>query len=232
MEQLADAVRLFRTSREWIAPILTQSAFLERGVLTPDEFVRAGDHLVACCPSWRWEEGESSKIKPFLPPKKQFLSTRSVPSFRRVANLNATSVDEKTVTLEGGSEWEAPTLSTLNDEDFDGEVLVDLKDVLSEQPKSPKKTTLMTDKKAPSIETKPAASKEDEYLDMEDFSLALDDDAVAPPSSSSIQSLPAGVTSTNQSSASSSIFMSSSSVVKTRRYDISITYDKYYQTPR
>lgn len=30
------------------------SAFKEKGVLTPDEFVQAGDNLVAKCPTWAW----------------------------------------------------------------------------------------------------------------------------------------------------------------------------------
>ena len=32
---MQDAVRLFRNTREWLAPVLTESAFLSKGVLTP-----------------------------------------------------------------------------------------------------------------------------------------------------------------------------------------------------
>jgi hypothetical protein len=32
----------------------TVSAFKEKGVLTPDEFVEAGDNLVSKCPTWSW----------------------------------------------------------------------------------------------------------------------------------------------------------------------------------
>jgi len=38
----------------------TVSAFKEKGVLSVDEFVQAGDNLVAKCPTWSWESGESS----------------------------------------------------------------------------------------------------------------------------------------------------------------------------
>ena len=40
---------------EALYPVLQQSAFAERGVLTPDEFVQAGDELVGKCPTWAWE---------------------------------------------------------------------------------------------------------------------------------------------------------------------------------
>ena len=44
--------------REALYPVLQQSAFAERGVLTPDEFVQAGDELVGKCPTWAWESGD------------------------------------------------------------------------------------------------------------------------------------------------------------------------------
>ena len=39
--------------RESLTPTLKQTAFLERGVLTPEEFVKAGDELIFKCPTWR-----------------------------------------------------------------------------------------------------------------------------------------------------------------------------------
>ena len=39
---------------ETITPVLTESAFMEKGVMTPDEFVEAGDKLVALCGTWQW----------------------------------------------------------------------------------------------------------------------------------------------------------------------------------
>jgi ubiquitin-like-conjugating enzyme ATG3 len=47
-------MNFLRNAREWAAPVLTESAFLERGVLTPEEFVAAGDQLVYRCPTWTW----------------------------------------------------------------------------------------------------------------------------------------------------------------------------------
>lgn len=65
----------FKKVREWATPTLKSSAFLERGVLTPEEFVMAGDELVYKCPTWQWESGDPKKAKNFLPSDKQ-VSTR------------------------------------------------------------------------------------------------------------------------------------------------------------
>jgi ubiquitin-like-conjugating enzyme ATG3 len=191
MEPLADAVRLFRSTREWIAPVLTSSAFLERGVLTPDEFVRAGDHLVQCCPSWTWCEGDSSKIKQYLPQQKQFLLTRGVPCNQRVSKLYSTSIEDKTEKGEESGDWEVPTLKSQQTA-VEGENSTSSGQYNNVQ----------------------VSKEEDEYLDMEDESLALDEAAVVHPTTTS------------------PVLSSSSSYLKSRRYDLSITYDKYYQTPR
>ena len=34
----------------------------QKGVLTPEEFVAAGDLLVDKCPSWSWEAGDPAKV--------------------------------------------------------------------------------------------------------------------------------------------------------------------------
>ena len=52
-------------------------------MLTPEEFVKAGDHLVHHCPTWQWSSGDESKMKPYLPKDKQFLLTRNVPCYKR-----------------------------------------------------------------------------------------------------------------------------------------------------
>ena len=194
MEPLADAVRLFRSTREWIAPVLTSSAFLERGVLTPEEFVRAGDHLVQCCPSWTWCEGESSKIKSYLPKQKQFLLTRGVPCFQRVAKLYSIPIDDKIEKGDETGDWEVPTLQ-----------------------KQPTDANTSTDHDQG---TGNLNSGEGEYLDMEDESLALDDSTAVMSSSNAA------------AGSSSSSPPTSSNYLQSRRYDISMTYDKYYQTPR
>lgn len=61
---------------EYVTPVLKESRFKETGVLTPDEFVLAGDYLVHHCPTWQWQTGDKTKLKSYLPSNKQFLITR------------------------------------------------------------------------------------------------------------------------------------------------------------
>lgn len=62
---------------------MKESKFKETGVLTPEEFVAAGEHLVHHCPTWQWAVGDVDRTKPYLPKDKQFLLTRNVPCSRR-----------------------------------------------------------------------------------------------------------------------------------------------------
>ena len=122
-----DVVRLFRNTREWITPVLQESAFTERGVLTPEEFVRAGDQLILKCPTWSWQVGEKNKIRPYLPADKQFLLIRGCPSHQRVTTMNAATVQDYSVVsdLSGvndkDGDWCAPQI--IESSDGDDEVL-------------------------------------------------------------------------------------------------------------
>ncbi|CAB3406188.1 unnamed protein product [Caenorhabditis bovis] len=78
---------------ERFTPILKESKFRETGVLTPEEFVAAGDHLVHHCPTWKWAPAANpSKNRPFLPNDKQYLITRNVPCHKRCKQME---YDEK-----------------------------------------------------------------------------------------------------------------------------------------
>ncbi|KAM3569133.1 hypothetical protein VYU27_008764 [Nannochloropsis oceanica] len=88
--------------REYVYPVLDKSAFLERGVLTPQEFVQAGDQLVYRCPTWSWEGGDPSKAKSYLPLDKQYLQTRNVPCGQRASVFEDEYEEEEEV--EGGME--------------------------------------------------------------------------------------------------------------------------------
>lgn len=87
------------TNIVWYLHFSQESKFRETGVLTPEEvayssistfilshfkiycsclqFVAAGEHLVHHCPTWKWQSGDKTKAKDFLPNEKQFLVTKN-----------------------------------------------------------------------------------------------------------------------------------------------------------
>ena len=233
-----------RTAREYVTPTLKSSAFLTKGVLTPEEFISAGDELVFKCPTWSWEAGDPSKRKKHLPKDKQYLITRNVPCRARVSSLeNVVAVENN---MPGGcdgnddDDWLVSQILTeeeqklraekaLMDEfdilDDDGETLVDGSVVEKEVGK----LSLADDGKggeSEKVDTTTAANKEeeedgDEYADMADF----EDDNI-------LEDEAAAVTSTSTTNPSNNTSSNNSNVLKVRSYDVSITYDKYYQTPR
>lgn len=91
-----------RGVREWATPTLKESAFLEKGMLTPEEFVAAGDQLVFRCPTWSWSAAEPGREKSYLPANKQYLITRRVPCRTRVETLNQAVVTEASAAGESG----------------------------------------------------------------------------------------------------------------------------------
>ena len=216
-----EAFRLFKSTREYFTPVLTESAFYDKGMLTPDEFVRAGDQLIRNCPSWRWESGEQSKVRLYLPADKQFLSTRGVPSYSRVSVLQSSKLVEEVV--KGGmgdaeGDWCAPELIK-RDENDDDEVLVEAEDAMED-----------SDGKGPAVKKSDVApptstASNNDYFDMEDESLALDDATTG--QSTSIAADFSGLKSEGAVESAPG-----SNLVRARRYDVSITYDNYYRTPR
>jgi len=192
------AIGYFRAAREYVYPTLKSSAFLEKGVLTPEEFVKAGDELVFRCPTWSWEAGDPKKAKSHLPPDKQYLITRNVPCQSRVASMeNNLALDSA-----GGEDDDWLVSHVVQEKNLEDDF-----DILDQDGEVVKKNT-----------TKEAAeaTEESEYADMADFeddNVLLDDEAAA------------AVVSTNDPD-------DDGNIVKVRTYDLSITYDKYYQTPR
>jgi ubiquitin-like-conjugating enzyme ATG3 len=234
-------MQFMKNAREWLTPVLQESAFLERGVLTPEEFVRAGDQLVSLCPSWQWGSGEPGKIRSHLPPNKQFLFTKRVPSYRRVAHLSSETMLESIVDGDGlGEDWQAPSLRPATDYDSDEEALVEATEgaTISDAAKS---TTVggsgsaVSNPAATSVKPAATAAVNDEYADMEDESAALDAASIQPAPATSTPSSSSAATASSDSApaaAGSSSSSTSDNLLRARRYDVSITYDKYYQTPR
>lgn len=190
-----------RKAREWAMPTLKTSAFLEKGVLTPEEFVRAGDELVFRCPTWSWEGGDPKKKKSYLPDDKQYLVTRNVPCQMRVASMENHLAEDGAADGED-DDWLVSTIIKQGDKgDFDDDFdILDADGEVVEKEKPPAEENHKADE-----------DDDDEYADMADFEddNVLEDDAAAAPAQDT-----------------------GSNLLKVRTYDLSITYDKYYQTPR
>nr|AFK36423.1 unknown [Medicago truncatula] len=196
----------FKGTVERITGHRTVSAFKEKGVLSVSEFIIAGDNLVAKCPTWSWEPGEPSKRKSYLPSEKQFLITRNVPCLRRAASI------EEEYEAAGGE-------VLLDDEENDGWLATHGK---------PKETKSDEEENLPSMESLEISEKisakqtsshtggedDEDIPDMEEFK-EYDNIIETDPSTYLVAHEP-----------------DDDNILRTRTYDISITYDKYYQTPR
>ncbi|KAI1726485.1 autophagocytosis associated protein, active-site domain-containing protein [Ditylenchus destructor] len=220
-----DLVNSFKSAAlsvgEMLTPVLRESKFKETGVLTPEEFVAAGDHLVHHCPTWSWSAaGDSSRTKDYLPPNKQFLITRRVPCHQRCGQMDYDSRLEKIInesTQEGGEadEWVdthffETTAETTDKQKEDAET---------------EDSNQLEDKEQ---EATQADSDEDDdeggnVVDMDSF---LESGAIEDEDPNLY------ITYKNDTKSDAQNDVDGEALVSTRTYDLHITYDKYYQVPR
>ncbi|PHT44999.1 Autophagy-related protein 3 [Capsicum baccatum] len=200
----------FKGTVERITSPRTVSAFKEKGVLSVSEFVIAGDNLVSKCPTWSWESGEPSKRKSYLPADKQFLITRNVPCLRRAASI------EEEYEAAGGE-------VLLDNDDNDGWLATHGKpkgNNGAEDDSLPSIDTLEINKKN-TIQSIPSYFGGEEEEDIPDMGEYEEADNL-------IETDPA----TLQTTYLVANEPDDDNILRTRTYDVSITYDKYYQTPR
>jgi ubiquitin-like-conjugating enzyme ATG3 len=209
----------------------------------------AGDLLVFKCPSWSWEAGDPAKVtnppawparscaalgagaerrgraggrqaKEYLPRNKQYLVTKNVPCHSRVAALHS-SVREMQVEDTEDSEWtDTQSVSVARAAGRGGNAGPEVEDIDDEDEDMEVAAGAAAGAPA-AVAGAPAAAAggaDEELPDLDDLELEeegglLPDDPSALPAAS-------------EPAAAASDF------VKTRSYNISITYDKYYMVPR
>mmetsp|Transcript_35911 Transcript_35911/g.49840 ORF Transcript_35911/g.49840 Transcript_35911/m.49840 type:complete len:310 (-) Transcript_35911:265-1194(-) len=203
---------LYKGAAEMVMPVRLTSAFKEKGVLTPEEFVLAGDTLVSTCPTWAWQAGEVSKLKPYLPHDKQYLITRNVPCLKRASALED-YCGEETIDDLGGEEGEEGWLVAERkigpvDNGVEEEEVPDMETLSLAATSSPGPPPLAA-----------SMTEEEDVPDMEDFE--EEDPSEGHPDQASLPA-PAYLVANEPED----------HIMRTRTYDLSITYDKYYQTPR
>eukprot|EP00441_Pelagodinium_beii_P038950 CAMPEP_0197651648 /NCGR_PEP_ID=MMETSP1338-20131121/33469_1 /TAXON_ID=43686 ORGANISM="Pelagodinium beii, Strain RCC1491" /NCGR_SAMPLE_ID=MMETSP1338 /ASSEMBLY_ACC=CAM_ASM_000754 /LENGTH=280 /DNA_ID=CAMNT_0043226339 /DNA_START=66 /DNA_END=905 /DNA_ORIENTATION=- len=204
----------FRHAVSAITTVSSESKFIESGTLTPQEFLEAGEQLTFKFPTWQWASGDASKRSTYLPQEKQYLITRNVPCKDRVRALD-TAVQRESedgwMTLEG-----APGSSAVADEELkDVDDLAGAGGASSSQPKG-----IVFDAEEDFISSPKAASKLPDFSDL-DAQLAEDD-------------VPAFGGGGGYGGNDNYIVAEApdSGTLKMRTYDVSITYDTYYLTPR
>lgn len=181
---------------ENLTPVLKESKFQETGVMTPEEFVAAGDHLVHHCPSWQWAAGAQEGLRDYLPADKQFLITRNVPCYKRCRQMEYKADLEKVLDSE---DPEGGWVDTHHFQESEGGSLEEaVKEMVLEEPAAEEEV-----------------SDGEEAIDMDEFieSGMLEDD------NATVETV-------------KEVGATGGEILSTRTYDLNITYDRYYQTPR
>ena len=187
-----------------VKPPPKESKFYEKGILTPEEYVKAGDYLVMKCPTWKWCSAKENMVNKYLPKDKQYLLTRVRSKLRASDYLKKNNTKEKLI--EG--DWVDADLEFKPKTENKKAVALDLDD-LEEKDKNKVEVAANLDDQDEDFviegeEEKPEPKKETKKDN--DFEIVDEDDLKDK--------------------------KEDAGVVKTREYEVTITYDLYFFVPR
>lgn len=192
---------------ESFMPVLKDSSQFENGVLTPEQFVISGNRLISNSGCWTWGYNKDEYgHKNYLPATQQFLISRGVSCEKRVSEIEKTSTLENIIMDTNG--WSNILIESgtgINSEANDdiSDGTLKSKNLVDE---------LIEELQEEKRENRKLYSKteteiEDETVEVDEMNgfedLTIEQDE-----------------------------FSVNNFVSCRRYDISITYDNYYRTPR
>mmetsp|Transcript_60237 Transcript_60237/g.143576 ORF Transcript_60237/g.143576 Transcript_60237/m.143576 type:complete len:313 (-) Transcript_60237:90-1028(-) len=204
--RLGDA---FRNTVSAVIGTSSESKFVQSGTLTPEEFTDAGNMLTFKFPTWQWVSCDPSRRHSCLDNEKQYLITRNVPCKDRVRALDHvlahnTRVEDEWLVPETEATAGAPDTQEIRDLDPGNDGDADVSGIGG--------FVVQED----FIGTAQASDADlPDFTDL-DAALAEKDPGSAAPAQADyvVANAP------------------DMEIVRTRTYDLSITYDKYYQTPR
>jgi len=226
----------FWAVRDYLSPVLRESKFKEHGRITPEEFVAAGDFLTYKFPVWTWEKGDGTRVRDFLPKDKQYLMTRNVPCLRRATTLEYTNEQEDAEKLlnfsEGPGDKEDEWVQTHAGR-VEGEAgaVADIEDIPDLDGPSQTTSSITTGLNKMSLDERGALDAQpipsaDEIPDIDDIP-DMEDEGMEEPEDAA-----AAAPETTAAADATPIEVAKGNLLQVRTYDVMITYDKYYQTPR
>lgn len=192
----------------------TESQFVEKGVLTPAEFVEAGDQLVFKFPTWQWQSSPDANQVAYLPKDKQYLVTRNVPCPKRVKDLDEAITRNRT-----DEDWSLPEVA-LGGQESDKKDAEEV-GIIPEIGGGPSSSS---DAKGGATGGLAGINITDDFVvddEPQEIDNAEIDDLLV------LDNDPAKCAATDYL-----IAEAPPDDDKTRSYDLHISYDKYYQTPR